>query len=79
MFSEAELQHLIGGISHLNEVCSKAQENEVFLLIDAEYLSFNPAIRAITHYLMNRFNFNKPVLQNTFQAYFKVRKEQIGS
>ena len=72
ILDELECKQLHAGLDHIEEVGRTAEEQGVRVLVDAEYTSFNPAIRAITHCMMLKFNKNKPVLQHTFQAYLKV-------
>ena len=67
-----ESEELLDGLKHFEEVGEKAEKLGINVLVDAEYTSFNPAIRAITHIMMMKFNRNKPILQYTFQGYLIV-------
>ncbi|KAJ4979438.1 hypothetical protein NE237_010218 [Protea cynaroides] len=62
----------------LNKLCEKCLENNVPLLIDAEYTLVEPAIDYLTYSAAIKFNMNNNVIVfGTIQAYLKDAKERI--
>ncbi|XP_078481244.1 hydroxyproline dehydrogenase-like [Ciona intestinalis] len=75
--SEAENEHLTESLLRYDRICSHAAKQDVSVYIDAEYISFNPAIYLTCKAMMLRHNKTKPVVQITIQAYLKKAKMEI--
>ncbi|XP_043725360.1 proline dehydrogenase 2, mitochondrial-like [Telopea speciosissima] len=62
----------------LNKLCEKCLENNVPLLVDAEYTLVEPAIDYLTYSAAIKFNMDNNVMVfGTIQAYLKDAKERI--
>ena len=72
LFDNEDCEQLFDGLKHFEKVGEMANSLGVTVLVDAEYASFNPAVKAITHIMMMKFNSSRPVLQHTFQGYLTV-------
>ncbi|KAL4226794.1 Hydroxyproline dehydrogenase [Mactra antiquata] len=69
--NEADNEELNKSLSRLRQLGKCAEENEVRLLIDAEYTYLNPALRLISLAMMLQFNKKKPIVSYTYQNYLK--------
>ncbi|KAG9448674.1 hypothetical protein H6P81_008639 [Aristolochia fimbriata] len=76
--TEAEEQDLQLAHQRLSKLCQKCLENNLPLLIDAEYTSIQPAIDYLTYSAALQFNKEEnPIVYGTIQAYLKDAKERL--
>eukprot|EP01018_Ginkgo_biloba_P034593 Gb_14263 [translate_table: standard] len=70
--SESEEKDLRLAEERLDKLCRACEENNLPLLIDAEYTSVQPAIDYFIYSAFLKFNrFSKPLVYGTIQAYLK--------
>ncbi|XP_067929479.1 hydroxyproline dehydrogenase-like [Watersipora subatra] len=75
--SEAMLEELKEGLRLLADVGKKAKETNTVLMIDAEYISINPAITSLALALALICNTDSAVVWNTTQCYLKKSYHNI--
>lgn len=66
-------------IARTNRVIEAAEQNNVYVTIDAEQSYFQPAISRIAMEMMYRYNKKKAIIFNTYQSYLKECFEEIES
>ncbi|XP_062969064.1 hydroxyproline dehydrogenase isoform X2 [Cynocephalus volans] len=73
-------RHLQASLSRLHRVAQHARTQHVRLLVDAEYISLNPALSLLVAALATRWNNpgeGGPWVWNTYQAYLKDTHERL--
>ncbi|KAJ7599312.1 FAD-linked oxidoreductase-like protein [Mycena floridula] len=68
--------------SDLIQICTRAQQRNIRIIIDAEYSWYQPAIDALQLSLMRQFNRSngvQPLVYGTFQAYLRRTSDAIRS
>lgn len=64
----------------LDQICARALERNVSILVDAEQQSVQPAIDAIALALMSKYNRSgKAIVYNTYQMYLKSMVSNLNS
>lgn len=61
----------------INELCLEARNNDVKILIDAEYYKAQDIIDVIVTEMMEKYNINKAIVFNTLQMYRKDRLQYL--
>ncbi|MFV9551034.1 proline dehydrogenase family protein [Algibacter sp. PT7-4] len=67
--SETENEEWNNVVNRFDEVCKKAKENDVAVLIDGEESWMQDAADALVTKMMQKYNTEKPVVYNTLQMY----------
>lgn len=69
VFTEKEQEEWNKVVARYDEVCKKAKENNVVLLIDAEESWIQAAADGLVSQMMQKYNTEKPIVFNTLQMY----------
>ncbi|XP_059171723.1 proline dehydrogenase 1, mitochondrial-like [Physella acuta] len=75
--TEEEEYQMKGMLRRINTLAKYAKEKDVRVMIDAEQSYFQPAIRRLTVEMMRKFNKDRSVIFNTYQAYTKEAYNDI--
>jgi proline dehydrogenase len=62
---------------YVNELCKKSYENNIPILIDAEYVSTQEIVDSVILEMMLKYNKNKAIVYNTLQMYRKDRLQYL--
>jgi len=77
--TEDELNQLATLMTRMDLICTKAYDNSLPVMIDAEQSFYQKAIDFITISLCKRYNREKPIVYNTYQQYLKEGKKKLIS
>ena len=61
----------------IDSLCSKAYENKIPILIDAEYVSIQDVVDKVVFEMMLKYNKEKAIVYNTLQMYRKDRLQYL--
>jgi len=76
--TDLEAGQLERGIRRLEKLGRQAKEQDIRLLVDAEYTYMNPGISVMALGMMLAFNKQQPLVWNTYQCYLKAAKTTIS-
>ncbi|XP_052233706.1 proline dehydrogenase 1, mitochondrial-like isoform X2 [Dreissena polymorpha] len=72
--AEMEMRNML---QRVDNIARYAMERDVRVMVDAEQSYFQPAINRLTMELMKKFNKDKAIIFNTYQAYLKAAYDSI--
>ncbi|XP_070572769.1 hydroxyproline dehydrogenase-like [Ptychodera flava] len=76
--NDEENEYLNKCLQQLDKMAQYAVDNDVKVLVDAEYTYLNPAMTLITLALMYKYNRLQPYFFNTYQSYLKASQKNIS-
>ncbi|WOL17359.1 proline dehydrogenase 1, mitochondrial-like [Canna indica] len=78
--TETEELDLQLALQRLSSICKRCEESNIPLLIDAEYLTVQPAIDYFTYFAALQFNRgDQPIVYGTFQTYLRDSEQRMAN